>query len=122
MFRYLLPIFLFPLTCCDRPVEDPSAQIQLTSRERPAYDASAQIHPLIDPDKLATLGDRGANSRHRPQLGDPRTETVTEIDFLLIINGLHVQGDVFLTNSFAINRSIAKLDGDRRPTKLVQVE
>ena len=55
-------------------------------------------------------------------VGRPRTETVTEIDFLLIINGLHVQGDVFLTNSFAINRSIAKLDGDRRPTKLVQVE
>jgi hypothetical protein len=50
MYRHLLLLFLFLLVpSCGRPIE--------------ANDASAKIHPLIDPAKLATLGDRGANSR-----------------------------------------------------------
>ena len=84
--------------------------------------------PDILPGNVGSRREKSVKQKMAPFIGfgwgwgDPRTETVTKIDFLLIINGLHVQGDVFLTNSFAINRSIAKLDGNRRPTKLVQVE
>lgn len=45
----LLLAFCFVLPCCGRPAV--------------ASDSAALIHPLIDPAKLATLGDRGANAR-----------------------------------------------------------
>lgn len=50
MPRHLILLFLFLFVpCCGRPIA--------------ANDAAKLIHPLIDPAKLATLGDRGANSR-----------------------------------------------------------
>ena len=48
MIRHLLLAFFFLIPCCGRPtVHDPATLIQ----------------PLIDPAKLATLGERGANPR-----------------------------------------------------------
>jgi hypothetical protein len=44
----LLFALLFFVPCCGRPV---------------AHDPSSLIHPLIDPAKLATLGERGTNPR-----------------------------------------------------------
>ena len=44
----LLLALLFIVPCCGRPA---------------AHDPASLIHPLIDPAKLATLGDRGANTR-----------------------------------------------------------
>lgn len=53
MLRPFLLLFLcLFLPCCGRPVTVTKVN-----------DASALIQPLIDPAKLATLGDRGANSR-----------------------------------------------------------
>lgn len=48
MLRQLLLAILILLPCCGRPA---------------AHEPSALIQPLIDPAKLATLGDRGANPR-----------------------------------------------------------
>ena len=44
----LLFALLFIVPCCGRPA---------------AHDPASLIHPLIDPAKLATLGDRGTNPR-----------------------------------------------------------
>jgi hypothetical protein len=51
--RLLLCLLLF-LPCCSRKAE--SSRVE-------RHNAAALIHPLIDPAKLATLGDRGANTR-----------------------------------------------------------
>lgn len=65
MLRFLLILSLFLVTQgCSRPIA--------------AEGASAKIHPLIDPAKLATLGDRGANSR---------IQKVTEILWQAKVNG-----------------------------------
>ncbi len=62
----LLSLCLF-LPCCGRPVASTKTN-----------DAALLIHPLIDPAKLATLGDRGANSR---------IQKVTEILWQAKVNG-----------------------------------
>ena len=57
MLRPLLLLFLcLFVPCCGRPV---AAHGDVNNAHAPA----ALIQPLIDPVKLATLGDRGANSR-----------------------------------------------------------
>lgn len=55
MFRYLqiLALCLFATSCGRKHVEPSTV----------GSDAPAQIQPLIDPAKLATLGDRGTNQR-----------------------------------------------------------
>jgi hypothetical protein len=65
MSRYLLLLSLFLFApCCGRPIA--------------ANDQAKLIHPLIDPAKLATLGDRGANTR---------IQKVTEILWQAKVNG-----------------------------------
>jgi hypothetical protein len=54
MLRHLLLCFLLFLPGCGR---------QVVASKREKLDAATLIHPLIDPAKLATLGDRGANQR-----------------------------------------------------------
>jgi hypothetical protein len=54
MIRHILLCTLIFLTCCGR---------QAVSGQSGERDAATLIHPLIDPAKLATLGDRGANTR-----------------------------------------------------------
>jgi len=65
MIRHLLLLaLLFLVPCCGRPVA--------------VQDVSTLIQPLIDPAKLATLGDRGANTR---------IQKVTEILWQAKVNG-----------------------------------
>lgn len=65
MPRHFLLLFLFLFApCCGRPIA--------------ANDQAKLIHPLIDPAKLATLGDRGANTR---------IQKVTEILWQAKVNG-----------------------------------
>lgn len=65
MFRKpLLLFFCLLVQTCGRPVV--------------AHDVSTLIQPLIDPAKLATLGDRGANTR---------IQKVTEILWQAKLNG-----------------------------------
>lgn len=68
-------IFLFAaLTACGKPTpakqdQAPAAAVETAgerepaTRRKPRIDEAAQIASLIDPAKLATLGDRGANPR-----------------------------------------------------------
>jgi len=65
MFRNpLLLLFCLFLPCCGRPIA--------------FHEASSHIQPLIDPAKLATLGDRGANTR---------IQKITEILWQAKVNG-----------------------------------
>jgi len=65
----LLSVFLVAISACGKPApaqrqpETPVAQIARQEKARVAMDEAAQIASLIDPAKLATLKERGANGR-----------------------------------------------------------